>query len=467
MIGRVVAHELRTASRDGRVRGLLVLLLAVLAIAVLVGVVRSRTLRSEHAAATAIERDNWLAQGEKNPHSAAHYGQFAFKPPSALALFDRGVDSYLGVAVWLEAHRRNSLVHRPADDAPVVQRFGELSAANVLQVLGPLLALLLTFAAVAGERQRGTLRQLLAQGASPATLVLGKLLAALLLLAPMLLAALFVPAVLAARADDGLAPVGLLVLAYGLYLGSFAALGVAISTRARDPGGALVSALGVWIAMVIVVPRLAADFTAWSSPTPSEHDFSAQVAREIKEGINGHDPRDKRTEALKAAVLAEYGVKTIEELPINFAGVALQAGEEYSDQVHDRHHAQLHAIYREQADEALRFAVLSPRVALQPLSAALCGTDLAAHLEFAADAEAHRRALVRLLNDDVTRHPGAAPFDYLAGPELWRRVAELRWEPGQRSAGRASPRHLLILAGFFAASVTLVLAAARRLRIDP
>jgi ABC-2 type transport system permease protein len=175
MIGRVVAHELRTASRDGRVRGLLVLLLAVLAIAVLVGVARSRTLRSEHAAATAIERGNWLAQGEKNPHSAAHYGQFAFKPPSALALFDRGVDSYLGVAVWLEAHRRNSLVHRPADDAPVVQRFGELSAANVLQVLGPLLALLLTFAAVAGERQRGTLRQLLAQGASPATLVLGKL----------------------------------------------------------------------------------------------------------------------------------------------------------------------------------------------------------------------------------------------------------------------------------------------------
>jgi ABC-2 type transport system permease protein len=302
---------------------------------------------------------------------------------------------------------------------------------------------------------------------SPATLVLGKLLAALLLLAPMLLAALFVPAVLAARAGDGLAPVGLLALAYGLYLGSFAALGVAISARARDPGGALVNALGLWIAMVIVVPRLAADFTAWSSSTPSEHEFSAQVAREIKEGINGHDPRDKRTEALKAVVLAEYGVKTIEELPINFAGVALQAGEEYSDQVHDRHHAQLHTIYREQADEALRFAVLSPRVALQPLSAALCGTDLAAHLEFAAAAEAHRRTLVRLLNDDVTRHPGVAPFDYLAGPELWRRVAELRWEPGLRPAGRASPRHLIILAGFFAASVALVLVSARRLRVDP
>jgi len=467
MIGRVIAHELRTASRDGRVRGLLVLLLAVLAVAVLVGVVRSSTLRAEHTAASAIERANWLAQGTKNPHSAAHYGQFAFKPPSVLAVFDRGVDSYLGVAVWLEAHRRNSLIHRPADDAPVVQRFGELSAANVLQVLGPLLALLLTFATVAGERQRGTLRQLLAQGASPATLLLGKLLAALLLLAPLLLASLFVPAVLAARAGDGLAPVGLLALAYGLYLGSFAALGVALSARARDPGTALVTALGLWIALVLVVPRLAADLSAWSAPTPSEHEFSVQVAREIKEGVNGHDPRDRRTEALKAAVLAQYGVKTIEELPINFAGLALQAGEEYSDQVHDRHHARLHAIYREQADRALAFAALSPRLALQPLSAALCGTDLAAHREFAAAAEIHRRALVRLLNDDVTQHPGAAPFDYLAGPELWRRVAELRWEAAQRPAGRASPRHLAILAGFFAASMLLFLGAARRLRVDP
>ncbi len=98
---------------------------------------------------------------------------------------------------------------------------------------------------------------------------------------------------------------------------------------------------------------------------------------------------------------------------------------------------------------------------------ALCGTDLAAHLEFAAAAEIHRRALVRLLNADVTRHPGVAPFDYLAGPELWQRVAELRWEPAERRAGSASPRHLAILAGFFAATMLLVLAAARRVRIDP
>jgi len=39
MIGRVIAHELRTASRDGRVRGLLVLLLAVLAVAVLIHII--------------------------------------------------------------------------------------------------------------------------------------------------------------------------------------------------------------------------------------------------------------------------------------------------------------------------------------------------------------------------------------------------------------------------------------------
>jgi ABC-2 type transport system permease protein len=125
VIGRIVRHELRSAWRDGRLRGVLLLTLVLLAAAVLVGAANVRDLEAQRAEAAALERTNWLEQGPKNPHGAAHFGQYAFKPVSGLALFDRGVDRYLGVALWLEAHRRNPLVHRPADDAPAVQRFGD------------------------------------------------------------------------------------------------------------------------------------------------------------------------------------------------------------------------------------------------------------------------------------------------------------------------------------------------------
>ena len=461
MIGRIVRHELRAAWRDGRLRGVLLLTLVLLAAAVLVGAANVRDLQAQRDEAAALERANWLEQGPKNPHAAAHFGQYAFKPISGLALFDRGVDRYLGVAVWLEAHRRNPLVHRPADDAPAVQRFGDLTAATILQVVGPLLALLLTFAALAGERERGTLRLLLGQGASPRALVLGKLAAAMLALAPLLLLA----AVAAAALGGDIGRASLLALAYTLYLGCFAALGAAISARARRTSAALVAALALWVAAVIVIPRLAGDLAAWVHPAPSEREFFAGVARDMKEGINGHDPQHRRTEALKAELLARHGVKTVEELPVNFAGVALQAGEEYGDGVYDRRYAELHAIHDLQADLRLGLSPLSPRLALRPLSAALCGTDVAAHREFAAAAESHRRALVRRLNEDVAQHPGAAPFDYLAGPELWRDLDALRWEPPP--APPPDLRGLGVLAALFGLSLALALAATRRLDIGP
>lgn len=461
MIGRIVRHELRAAWRDGRLRGVLLLTLVLLAGAVLVGAANVRDLQAQRDEAAAIERANWLEQGPKNPHAAAHFGQYAFKPISGLALFDRGVDRYLGVAVWLEAHRQNTLIHRPADDAPAVQRFGDLTAATILQVVGPLLALLLTFAALAGERERGTLRLLLGQGVSPRALVLGKLAAAMLLLTPMLLVA----SVAAAALGGGLARVALLALAYGLYLGCFVALGAAISARARRTSTALVAALALWVAAVIVVPRLASDLAAWAYPTPSEHEFFAAIGRDIKEGIDGHDPQNRRTEALKAELLARHGVKTVDELPVNFAGVALQAGEEYGDRVYDRRYAELHALHDRQADLRLGLSVLSPLLALRPLSAALCGTDVAAHRAFAAAAEAHRRALVRRLNEDVAQHPGAAPFDYQAGPELWRELDARKWQPP--AAPPPDLRGLGVLAALLALSVSLALAATRRLHVDP
>ncbi|WAS91864.1 DUF3526 domain-containing protein [Nannocystis punicea] len=463
MIGRIVRHELRSAWRDGRILTVVVLTLGLLAVAVIVGATNVRALQAQREEAAALERANWLEQGPKNPHGAAHFGQYAFKPISGLALFDRGVDRYLGSAVWLEAHRQNTLVHRPADDAPAVQRFGDLTAANILQVIGPLLALLLTFAAIAGERERGTLRLLVSQGVRPQALVLGKLAAAMLVLAPLLLVALLSAAALAGA--NGLPYVGLLALGYGLYLGCFAALNLAISARARTSSAALVGSLALWVAAVVAVPRIASDIAAWACPTPSEHDFFAQVARDIKQGINGHDPKDSRTEALKAELLARYDVKTVEQLPVNFAGVALQAGEEYGDRVYDRRYGELYAIYRRQADLRLALALLSPRLALQPLSAALCGTDLAAHREFAAAAEEHRRALVRRLNEDVTQHPGASPFKYLAGPELWRELGELRRDDADPSP--ADLRGLAILAALFLLATSLALASARRLHVDP
>lgn len=189
MILTIAIKELRDTWRDGRFRiggALLVILLA--AASVLAWQQTERT-RAERAAAAELDRKNWLEQGEKNSHSAGHYGVYAFKPIAPLSAFDRGVEPYVGSTVFLEAHRRNSAAFLPAQDATNMRRFGELTAALSLQVLVPLLIVLLAFGSLAAERERGTLRQLLSLGVDPQQLVLGKFLgigfALALLLVPL------------------------------------------------------------------------------------------------------------------------------------------------------------------------------------------------------------------------------------------------------------------------------------------
>ena len=174
MILRIARKELLDLSRDGRVRVLAVLVLVVSVVSLAAGWKTYSDLSAQHRTAQAATREQWLNQPKKNPHSAAHYGVYAFKPKSPLAIVDTGIDPYVGVAVWLEAHKQNEMKYRPAQDRTAAQRFGELGGAEVLQVILPLFIVLMAFPVFAGEREQGTLRQLLSVGARPRDLALGK-----------------------------------------------------------------------------------------------------------------------------------------------------------------------------------------------------------------------------------------------------------------------------------------------------
>jgi len=54
-------------------------------------------------------RERWEANPDKHPHRMAHYGYVAFREQHPLSFFDRGLDSYVGNAVFLEAHRQNTV----------------------------------------------------------------------------------------------------------------------------------------------------------------------------------------------------------------------------------------------------------------------------------------------------------------------------------------------------------------------
>ncbi len=430
MIRHIVRKEFTDVLRDGRFRWCSILVGALLLVSLGHGWVQARSAQEERSAAQATAREHWETQGEKNPHSAAHYGIYAFKPRLALSFVDEGVDPYTGTSVWLEAHRQNDFLLRPAQDATAAQRIGALTAAQVLQHLVPLLIILLTFGALAGERERGTLRQLLATGIGRRDLAAGKALGVAGALGLLLVPAAVVGAAALVVASPGPAasPLARGTVLAGIYLAyftAFLALSLAVSAWARSARTALVILLAVWVVNGLVAPRVAVDLSKWLHPTPSALEFARTVEREMATGAGDISPPDR--DASTERLLVEYGVERVEDLPINAVGVYLQESEEFGNRIFDRNYGALWDTFERQGVVHETVALAAPLLAVRTLSMGLAGTDVEQHRHFAVAAETYRRDLMRQMNGDMTENSLTGDFTYTVGAEVWEAVPPLQY----------------------------------------
>jgi ABC-2 type transport system permease protein len=430
MIKHIVRKEFTDVVRDGRFRWCAAVVGALLLVSLGHGWVQARQAQEELAAAQATAREHWESQGEKNPHSAAHYGIYAFKPRLALSFVDEGVDPYTGTSVWLEAHRQNDFLMRPAQDATAAQRIGALTAAQVLQHLVPLLVILLAFGALAGEREQGTLRQLLATGIGRRELAVGKALgiagALALLLVPA--AVLGAAALVVGSPGPGASALARGTVLAGVYLAYFAAfvgLSLAVSAWARSGRTALVVLLAVWVVNGLVAPRVAVDLSRWIHPTPSAVEFARTLEREMAAGVGDIQRPDRA--ALTERLLAEHGVERVEDLPLNEVGVYLQESEEFGNRIFDRNYGALWDMFERQGVVHEALSVAAPLLAVRTLSMGLAGTDVEQHRHFATAAETYRRDLMRRMNGDLAENSRTGEL-YTAGADLWAEVPPLQYD---------------------------------------
>ncbi|MGQ0620487.1 MAG: ABC transporter permease [Panacagrimonas sp.] len=445
MIGLIARRELLDTWREGQVRLTCAILLGLLLLALGVGIQHWHRGETARVAAQTEDLRIWRSQGLLNPHHAAHFGRYIFKPVGPLAFVDEGVNPYAGSAVYLEAHKQTPSRARPADDAALLPVFGELTAALVLQLLVPLLIILVAFAGFSGERESGTFRQVLSVGVPRRRLVIGKALGLTAALAIILLPLTLIgaTAILLAGLDHGdtgidLLRLVLLSLSYLLYFTAFAGITLAVSARASSSRASLVLLLGFWLLASLLLPRLAVDAADHFAPVPTVSAFAKAVAEDIKNGVSGHDPEDARLDAVKQELFKKYGVSRVEDLPINFDGIDLAEGERYGNIVMDRHFGALWRQYGRQAEVQRAFALLSPIVALRPLSMALAGTDLTVHRSFTEQAEQYRRLTIQQINDYYTAHGQYNVWtETSGGPELWAQAPPFEYSPPPLSASLA------------------------------
>jgi ABC-2 type transport system permease protein len=451
-------------SRDRRLRWLVACLLTLIFGTLTLGWQKGDAEGRERASAQHVDYQQWLEQGARNPHSAAHYGVHAFKPVNPLAFIDPGVGAFVGISVWLEAHKQNEIQFRPARDRSSLQRFGELTPALLLQTLVPLLLILVGFAGFAAERENGTLRQLLSLGITRQRLLAGKALALLGLMGAMIAPAIVAGVILSMDTGDTSPRLLALAGAYLLYLGGFVFLTLGVSALARGTRQALLVLLAFWLLNSFVLPRAMTDLARHLALAPSGAVFT-QALTDARRATFGHDESHPAFVAFREKVLRDYGVSRTADLPVDFRGLALREDDHAGYRIHDEHFGRLWAIYDTQDSLRQFLGWLFPALSIQAVSAGLTGTDTRDHVHFARAAEAHRRVIQEAMSEDLIQHRRHDDPDYSADQELWARIPPFAYTPpslAERLAWQSA--NLGRLALWLGGCAALALWAVRRLR---
>ena len=360
---------------------------------------QSENQSKAQAAAEKHIRAQWDNLEPMNPHRAAHYGVYVFKPISILNSLDDGVSSITGNVLKLEGHVQNEIVHSEASQSITISKFGKLKPSIILQYVVPLFLIFLSFGSITNDKETGRLKLIALQGVSPEKLVLSKSISIWLYGLILLTFSIFLQLLLGSLGSDTGSRLGLIFISYGLYYLIVVFLSTFISASFKNSTSAISLLLATWIVWTIFLPKIWGNTVEKVHPLPSRQNFIAQMKEDRSKGIDGHNPRDERRSKLEKEYLIKYKVDSLSQLPINFDGIVMQADEEYGNQVWDKHFGNNYLIYQKQKKLYQLSGLLNPFSSLQNLSMGFCGSDMIHHLDFLKKAENYRRYLIKTLND--------------------------------------------------------------------
>jgi len=418
--------------------------------------------------------ETFLNQPDRHPHRMVHYGHYVFRAPPPLAMFDPGVDAVTGQSLFLEGHRQNSAMFADARAEARTGGFGPLTPAKLYQLFLPLLIIALGHGVILREREARTLGPLLSQGVSGTRLYRGKLLALGVLIGLLSLPALF-SAIVASLSGESLFASLTLYSGTLLYLGIWAALTVLVSIVARSRGLALGVLSAVWVVTVLVIPRIGVTSASAVIPTEGKILTDMRMNDDLRKLGDGHNAADPAFAKLRANLLAQYDVETVDELPVNFRGLVAAKGEEDLTETLNAYAEKRMQRESAQAAHLSRYGWVSPYLAIGGASRNLAGTDLRTHHRFLREAEAVRYDFVQGLNqahveklsysDDMNRNNGEEGWkNARIDAANWQVLNDFRFtpDPAADRLSRAASK-LLALILWFAALIGFGIMAARRL----
>jgi len=225
----------------------------------------------------------------------ASMGYNVDKPPSPLSVVAEGLEGVLGRTAKIDVMSPVKLEESKYNDNPILAIFGSFDLMFVVRVVLSLFAILFSYDAISGERERGTLKLMLANSVPRDTIILGKATGLFLCLAVPLLIPLLIGILMMMLSPnivmDGQMWSRLLgiMLIFFLYLACFFTLGLLVSAFTHRASASFMILLFIWIVSVFVIPRASVIVTSRVAPAMSLQEYHAQRSANTQEMMSGLD----------------------------------------------------------------------------------------------------------------------------------------------------------------------------------
>ena len=212
---------------------------------------------------TAAKESHEELRAEKT-YSRYAGGLVVHRPPNPLSIFNLGLDKQVGNKIEVYHAFIPTIwdAEKHGADNPFLNLFISIDIVLVFQGVLSLLALIFAYDALAGERERGTLRLVLTHPIQRGYILFAKYISAMLcLLVPLLISLLLSIILLTTSTSvswnvEDFLRIGGIVLTSLLYISLFYLIGLCISAMTRRTSTALMLCMFVWGVLVLVYPNL-------------------------------------------------------------------------------------------------------------------------------------------------------------------------------------------------------------------
>ncbi|MFC1729505.1 ABC transporter permease subunit [candidate division KSB1 bacterium] len=244
------------------------------------GINNYRAELNEYNAAVALNMKN--LEGQPSYQALAGLGTKINKQPQVLSTIITGIQQAVGRQASVNIAYDPSLIESKYSSNPVFAIFGELDLTFIVKIVLSLFAILFTYDAIVGEKERGTLKLALTNRVPRDRLILGKMIGGFIslmlpLVIPMLLSVIMLVVYPGIQlTGDDWYRIGLIFILFLLFLSVFFTLGLFVSTRTSRSSTSLLVLLFIWVTFVTVIPKAAVLTAGQINPIPSVHEVTAQ-----------------------------------------------------------------------------------------------------------------------------------------------------------------------------------------------